>query len=411
MPAQGAAGPPRRLYRDTSSRVLAGVAGGIAEHLSVDVLVVRLAFVVLSFAGGAGVLAYMALWVFVPPRMDPSADGPTSERTARRTRTDRDALIALVVLAVGILLLGQALGIGVPPALSWPAMLGGAGLVILWRQADDTRRAKWRAAAKVSPGIGPWVRTVAGVVLVVGGGALFLAAEGQLAAAREGLFATAVVVAGLALVTGPFWLRTVRELAEERRARIRSQERAEVAAHVHDSVLHTLALIQRQSDDPREVQRLARSQERALRSWLYRPSVADGGMLAAAMEAVAAEVEEGHGVPLDVVVVGDCPLDARLTALLAAAREAMVNAAKYAGMAPVSVYAEVEEDEVTVFVRDRGPGFDQDLVPPDRMGVRESIIGRMRRNGGRAVVRSAGEEGTEVELAVPREEQTSGPSA
>jgi signal transduction histidine kinase len=200
--------------------------------------------------------------------------------------------------------------------------------------------------------------------------------------------------------------------------RIRAQERAEVAAHVHDSVLHTLTLIQRNAEKPREVARLARAQERELRAWLYRsaerPERPDkaaeedaepAATLADAVRATAAEVEDHHGVPIEVVCVGDCPLDEPLGAQLQAAREAMVNAAKYGGEGgPVRVFAEVEGRTVFVSVRDRGPGFDPETVPADRMGVRESIIGRMRRNGGRARVRSAPGEGTEVELTMERAE-------
>jgi signal transduction histidine kinase len=201
-------------------------------------------------------------------------------------------------------------------------------------------------------------------------------------------------------VSGPWWLQMARDLTAERSARIREQERAEVAAHVHDSVLHTLTLIQRHVDDPREVARLARSQERELRGWLYRPAAGSAGsaLLAATLEAAAAEVEDAHGVAIEVVVVGDCPLDERLVAVRDAAREAMVNAAKYAQGAPISLYAEVEPQQVTVFVRDRGPGFDPDAVPEDRLGLRQSVVGRMARHGGRAVVTSAAGEGTEVQL-------------
>jgi signal transduction histidine kinase len=196
------------------------------------------------------------------------------------------------------------------------------------------------------------------------------------------------------------------DLSAERRERIRAQERAEVAAHVHDSVLHTLTLIQRHADDPREVAKLARAQERELRAWLYRPE-GDGrddvpSTLAEAVRLAAAEVEDAHGVPVEVVCVGDCPLDERLGAQIQAAREAMVNAAKYGGDEPVQVYAEVEEQRVFVSVRDRGPGFDLDSVPDDRMGVRESIIGRMKRNGGEARLRPAPGGGTEVELEMER---------
>jgi signal transduction histidine kinase len=194
----------------------------------------------------------------------------------------------------------------------------------------------------------------------------------------------------------------VRELNAERSARIREQERAEVAAHVHDSVLHTLTLIQRYVDDPRQVAKLARAQERELRGWLYRPRTDPAATVATEVERVAAEVEDAHGVAIEVVVVGDAPLDDRLGAVLHATREALVNAAKYAGDTPISVYTEVEIGQVTVFVRDRGPGFDVDAVPEDRLGLRQSVVGRMQRHGGTAVVRSDHGAGTEVQLEMPR---------
>jgi signal transduction histidine kinase len=204
------------------------------------------------------------------------------------------------------------------------------------------------------------------------------------------------------VLTAPFWLRMTADLSAERRERIRSQERAEVAAHVHDSVLQTLALIQKAADDPREVTRLARGQERELRGWLYRPAGDAQVAFAASLEQAAAEVEEAHRTPVDVVVVGDCAAEPKLGALVAAAREAMVNAAKHSGAVQVSVFAEVESDRVTVFVRDRGVGFEPAAVAPDRYGLAESVVGRMERNGGIAVVRSVPGEGTEVRLEVPR---------
>jgi signal transduction histidine kinase len=208
------------------------------------------------------------------------------------------------------------------------------------------------------------------------------------------------------VVAGPWLYRLVRELADERAERIRSQERADLAAHVHDSVLQTLTLIQRRSDDPREVVRLARAEERALRQWLYQPAAVRTDSVSAALDRLAAEVEDDHGVALDVVCVGDASVDERLEALLQAAREAMVNAAKYAAAeGPVSVYAEVEPHEVSVYVRDRGPGFAVAAIPADRMGVRESIIGRVERAGGRAEVRTSPGEGCEVRLSMPRDEE------
>ena len=194
----------------------------------------------------------------------------------------------------------------------------------------------------------------------------------------------------------------MRGLAAERAERIRSQERSEVAAHLHDSVLQTLALVQKRAGDPREVANLARRQERELRAWLGGGRPEPGESLASSLEAVAAEVEETHRVPIDVVAVGDAPMDDRGVALVAAAREALVNAAKFAGGAPVQLYAEVGEERTEVFVRDRGPGFDASAVPEDRRGLRESIIGRMQRHGGRAVVHSAPGTGTEVELVIER---------
>jgi signal transduction histidine kinase len=196
----------------------------------------------------------------------------------------------------------------------------------------------------------------------------------------------------------------VQDLGAERRERIRSQERSEVAAHLHDSVLQTLALIQRRADSAPEVLRLARSQERALRAWLYsrRDDSTGQQTLAGAVEAVAAEVETDHGVPVDVVTVGDCPVDERLNAVVRAAREAMVNAAKFAGVDHVDVFVEVEDGDVTVFVRDTGVGFDPDAVPDDRRGIADSVVGRMARHGGSGTVRSTPGDGTEVELHMAR---------
>jgi signal transduction histidine kinase len=240
------------------------------------------------------------------------------------------------------------------------------------------------------------------VVLVAAGVGSFLLVSGTLSAARDGLVAGAAVLAGLALLSAPLWWRLVADLTEERRERIRSQERADLAAHLHDSVLQTLALIQRHSDSPREVARLARGQERELRTWLYRPEDRQQSKLAAALEAVAGEVEDAYVVQVESVVVGDAEVDDRLGAVVQATREALVNAAKHAGVGTISLYAEVEPEEVTVFVRDRGTGFDPETVGDDRHGVRGSIVGRMERHGGTAAIRSTPGSGTEVELSMDR---------
>jgi signal transduction histidine kinase len=208
------------------------------------------------------------------------------------------------------------------------------------------------------------------------------------------------------VILGPWIRRLVAELRDERRERIRSEERAEVAAHLHDSVLQTLALIQRNADRPRELAVLARRQERELRMWLYgdRLALANGhsGTLAAAVDAMAAEVEDLHGIEVEVVTVGECPIDGRVDALLQAAREAAVNAAKHAGVETVSLYVEAEPDRVTAFVRDRGRGFDPGDIPDDRRGIASSIRERMTRNGGTATITSTQGEGTEVALELRR---------
>ena len=220
--------------------------------------------------------------------------------------------------------------------------------------------------------------------------------------ARVAAVAGLVGVVGLALVIGPWVLRLVSDLGAEREERIRTQERADVAAHLHDSVLQTLALIQKSSHDPATVARLARAQERDLRSWLYAGESTDESSVAGALRAAAAEIEDAHGVSVDVVAVGDCDLEEALRPIVQATREAVTNAAKHAGTGRVDVYAEVSSDAVDVFVRDRGAGFSLDDVPEDRYGVRRSILDRMERHGGTAEVRSTPGEGTEVRLHLPR---------
>jgi signal transduction histidine kinase len=232
---------------------------------------------------------------------------------------------------------------------------------------------------------------------------VFLWLNGALVPDRDVTLAVLVVVTAMTLILAPWWLRLARGLTEERAERIRTQERAELAAHLHDSVLQTLALMQKRAEDPREVAALARRQERELRAWLNAGSSrrrAGTDSLAAALEAAVAELEDAHGVPVEVVAVGDRRLDERGQALVAAAREAVLNAVKFAPDAAISVYAEVRDDGVEVFVRDRGPGFDLAAIPPDRRGLRESVLGRMERHGGRAQVHTRPGEGTEVELVM-----------
>ncbi|MGA5629895.1 PspC domain-containing protein [Streptomyces lydicamycinicus] len=404
--------PVRKLYRSADGRLLGGVARGLAGHLGLPVSWVRIVFVALFMADGMGALLYAAFWFFVPLgiggveyRQPAAADG---RRCLLRHRPDKGQVFALIALLIGASIVASRFQLGQADGYLWPVLLIGAGVALVWRQADNSRRAQWLELGR-RKGLLPMVRGAAGVLLVGVGVTGIVVLQGSVRHLGSVLQAALAVVVGIALLAGPYLVRMAQDLSEERLMRIRAQERAEVAAHVHDSVLHTLTLIQRNADDPREVARLARAQERELRAWLYKPEGRgkeedeEPATLAEAVRRSAAEVEDHHGVPIEVVVVGDCPLDEPLGAQMQAAREAMVNAAKYGSEGgAVQVFAEVEGRTVFVSVRDRGPGFDLDAVPADRMGVRESIIGRMERHGGTARLRSAPEGGTVVELEIER---------
>jgi signal transduction histidine kinase/phage shock protein PspC (stress-responsive transcriptional regulator) len=385
---------------------MAGVAQGIAAHLGVRPRYVRLAFLVLAFFNGFGLAVYAALWAVVP-----LSPGTEPHRARPRRLVDVLRIVALGLLVIGVLLLLTGSKLISRTALLLPLLLGGAGLAVLWRQADDAQRSYLLAVsgritglASGRPSRATLLRVAAGIALVVSGVVISLFISGQFAKAAAAILPILEIVAGVLLVAGPWFYALLTDLTAERRERIRSQERADLAAHLHDSVLQTLALIQRHADSPREVARLARGQERELRSWLYRPEAMAESRFAAAVERVCAEVEDDYAVAVETVVVGDADLDDKLSALVQAAREALVNAAKHAGVAEVSLYAEVEPEEVTVFVRDRGVGFDLDDVPADRHGVVGSIVGRMERHGGQAAIRSTPGQGTEVELTMRRSE-------
>jgi signal transduction histidine kinase len=315
----------------------------------------------------------------------------------------------LIVLSVGVLLgLLRAAGVRFGDSIVWPLVLGACGMALVWRPTLDAdspgagERRKLRDYLR-HPGQIDAPRVVIGVLLVAFAVASLLHSAGVLGSLGKAIGAVAVVTTVLGLLLAPWLVRTWRSLAFERAARIREQERAELAAHLHDSVLQTLALIQKRAGDPREVAGLARTQERELRRWLRDGSVHHGEeTVASALARAAGEVEELHRVPIEVVTVGDASLDGRLEPVVQAAREAMTNAAKFAGSERVDLYAQVDPDRLEVYVRDRGVGFDTAAIPDDRRGVRDSIIGRMQRAGGRATVRSTAEEGTEVQLVLAR---------
>ena len=394
----------RRVVRSVSDRWIGGVAGGLAEHFSAPAWLVRMAFVVTALVAGLGIVAYALMWVFLP--LDPERAAPPEGGGRPTPGWDLTGVLGILALGLGVLLGLAALGLPIRVSLWGPVLIVGAGVILLWRQSDDLQRTTIRsraeegvqATAALSDRQG-WIRVLVGLGLVLLGLVAVIGPQLDLATTGRSLAAAGAVLAGVVLIALP-WISTwIKGLEAERYAAIRAEERAEMAARVHDSVLQTLTLIQRRAEDPAEVTRLARAEERALRSWLYAP-VGASGSLGAALAEVVATTEADYDARIDLVTVGDAVVDDRLAALVAATREAVVNAAKHAG-APATVYAEVDEDQVEVNVRDRGRGFDLDAVDPDRHGVRQSIVARMTSVGGSATVRSAPGQGTEVRLVLP----------
>jgi signal transduction histidine kinase len=369
-----ASGVPR-LKRN--GRMLAGVCAGIARHFGVRVRYVRLAFVVLTIAGGVGAALYGLAYIAMTST-DSEVEGVDPTAILREAGASwREGLGGGLVVAA----LAVAAGGGSDVAL--PAGVGVATAIVLARSGLTLSK-----------------RGRVGAALMIAGAILVARALPALGDIQSVAFPVVVLLGGSFMLFGPWWLRMAQALTAERTARIRAQERAEVAAHLHDSVLQTLALIQRRSDDPAEVAQLARRQERDLRAWLNADATAEADTLRGALVRAATEIEEGRGVEVEVVCVGDRPLDDDTAALAAAAREAILNAAKFAGAGRIDVFAEASAEGAEVFVRDRGAGFDPAAVPADRRGVRESIVGRMERHGGRAEIRSQPGGGTEVELAL-----------
>lgn len=380
-----------RLTRRREGRWVAGVCNGLAAALGVPVRALR-AVVALMAVGNlpAAVLLYAVAWVFLPP------EGEEDAADRGGTADVVDTLAVLAVVAGAVLLLGQFTA-WLPSEVVVPALLATAGAGVAWG---------WGGRAGAAGGRRERLRPLfvaVGVSLVLIGGFATLAALGDLKSIGRSAAGAAVLVAGAVLLLGPGMARLARNLTDERRQRIRSEERAEVAAHLHDGVLQTLALIQKRAADDKAVRSLARRQERELRSWLY------GGTNGQADATVATlfrreldDLEDHYAVRFDAVLVGDAPLDDAGRALVAAGREAALNAARHAGVDTVDVYLEVEPDRISLYVRDRGRGFDPAAVPPDRRGLADSVSARVRRHGGTAEIRSAPGEGAEVELSMPR---------
>jgi len=389
--------PVDRLERRVGGRVVGGVAGGIADHFDIDATKVRVAFTVLAALGGLGIVAYGLLWMFVPPGID----------TERPSATERRR-------AVGLAVMGVALAVG----LSWlfsggalsvvgPIIAVAIGAAVVWREFDS-EGPRSVLGLPTNPTVLTWARVLGGLTLVVTGLGVVMLAQVDVAALRSSLIAVVVTLLGAALLSVPLWIRMWRALESERGARVRNEEREEIASHLHDSVLQTLALIQKQAEDPHQVVRLARSQERELRRWLFGGDETARASLAEALRTISGEVEDQHGISVAPVIVGDVAPDDEdvtaeaLTAVLGATRESLVNAAKHAGVDSVDLFAEVEPHRLSVFVRDRGVGFDPESVPEDRQGLARSVRARVERRGGRVVVKAAPGKGTEIRIHMPR---------
>ncbi len=404
-----------RSSRPLNAAWLGGVCAGLSDHLGWSPLVLRVLFVVLAATRLVGVALYLVLWLVMPrgstQRAAPGIEAAT--RTGMRSATselrpvDYGVAGALALLGIGLAWIVQTSPWALDPLLLAAGLLVAGGIGVIWWQADQASVREVRRGTSLRRWLEPlmahWTTIatiVVGLVAIGIGIALFVATQPMSEFGRT-VLVLGSAVAALVLVSLPWILRVRQSLAQARDDKLLADARADMAAHLHDSVLQTLALIQRQAKDPRAVVRLARRQERELRQWLYGETT-DEATLSQALTASALDVETDHGIDVDLVTVGDCDLTADMTAVVRAAREAMVNAARHAGVERVDVYAEVDEDQVSVFVRDRGVGFDPASIDPDRMGIRGSIVERVRRAGGRAIIRSSPGEGSEVRLELPR---------
>jgi len=375
------------ITRSTDNRVLAGVAGGLGSRTGIEPDLIRAAFVVLTFAGGIGAILYVIGWVL-------ARDGTAEEAEPLEPRQQA----AVGIMFVGSLLLLRSIGLWFGDTIVFPVALFAFGVAAITARRFGEDR-DWLGRITSDSGAGSKVRVVIGANLVIGGATILLGSIDAIEQAGIVALAVAVTAAGLFLVLGPWVLRLVNDLSAERRERIRSDERAEMAAHLHDSVLQTLSLIQR-TEDPRRMSTLARAQERELRSWLY-DTGGTPGKLRATIREHASRVEQEYNVPIEVVAVGrDAAMTERTHALAQAVGEAITNAAKHSGSEKVSVFLEGDGDQIEVFVADQGVGFDPDRVPEDRQGIASSIIGRMSRSGGGAEITSTEGEGTEVRVWV-----------
>ena len=409
-PQRAIIGTPVRPYRrGVDNAVLGGVCGGLAIRLGVKERVIRIVFCLLALVAGTGLLLYIVLWLAIT-RVGESE--PIAQRLIGRHRKLNSVVIGVVAIVAIFFFLYR---LGSPRArrvlvAHLPLTLLGA--ICVWRGASPEELVHLNDLAKSAPFIGVaaskkrwsfWLRLALGVIFIVFGLRILDHLGGAWGLATPAFLGTLVLIGGVMILLAPWWLATLNDLSGERRARVRIEERANVATHLHDSVLQTLTLIERAAGDEAAVIRLARTQERELRQWLFSPEGSnDASSFLGDLRALEDEIENDYGVRVELVVVGDCVSDERVTALVAAGREAAINAARWSGADLISIYAEVEETTLSLFVRDRGSGFDPETVPNDRQGIALSIRQRMTQRGGTVTLKSTLGKGTEVQLSLPR---------
>ena len=410
-PPRAVIGTPYRPYRrGVQNAIIGGVCGGLAIRLGVKERSVRIVFSLLALASGIGVLVYMVLWLSLPRVNEHEA---IAQRLVGRNRQLYRVVIALIAI-VAIFFVLHSLGMPNLGVYTWPFFLSLLGLIGVWRGASPDELEHLEKLIRSAPVIGVAssrgrrnvaFRLVLGAVLIFLGLGILRHLGHAWGVATPALFAAVVILGGVLVLFAPWWLATLNDLTGEREARVRIEERANVAAHLHDSVLQTLTLIERAAGDEAAVVRLARTQERELRQWLFDPDYVkdgDSSSFTSMLRHLENEIESDYGVRVELVVVGDGESSDAVTAIVAAGREAAINAARWSGAESVSIYGEVEPTTVSLFVRDQGCGFDVFAVPADRRGITLSIKQRIAQYGGEAVVKSTEGVGTEIELTVPR---------
>jgi len=402
----------RPLRRSNVDHILGGVCGGLAVRLGVRERTVRILFSLGVLLYGVGALLYIALWLLT---IRSGESESVAARLTGRRRANRAVFLSVAVSLLAMLALYSVVHRTIG-GLTWIFWVSAIGVFAVWRGSSAQERTSLQGVLNSAPLIGRasakgWravaLRVVPGVVMVTVGLHILNKMGGVWGAAVPALLGTIALLAGLLIILAPWWLQNARDLSTERRERVRAEERAAMVTHVHDSVLQTLTLIERVAGNEVDVIRLARAQERELREWLFNPdlvgSANDGdGSFVTIVSGIQGDIERDYGVKIELVTVGDVGIDDRVRALVAAGREATVNAAKWSGVQIVSMYAEVDEDVISLYVRDTGRGFDLDAIAPDRHGIALSIRQRMSQCGGSVTIRTGQGSGTEVQLELPR---------